>query len=295
MSLPEGPGPRTVLDFLRRASDYLVSKGIPTPRLDAEVLLAHLLGARRLDLYLEHERPLSPGEVEAYRDLVKRRGSRVPVAYLTGEKEFFSLKFRVSPSVLIPRPETEVLVEEALAIAREREAGGEGILAADVGTGSGCIAVSLAKSVPSARVVATDRSGAALALARENAAMHGVSSRVGFLLADGLEPFRDASFDLVLSNPPYVDPSGKESLPPEVRDHEPAEALFAPPGDPLGVSRTIAREALRCLAPAGAFLLEIGAGTREAVEAMLRETGFGRIEFRRDLAGLDRLARSHAV
>ncbi|HET6203443.1 MAG TPA: peptide chain release factor N(5)-glutamine methyltransferase [Planctomycetota bacterium] len=295
MSRSGGEGPRTLLEFVLRASAYLAARGIPSARLDAEVLLAHVLGVRRLDLYLEHGRSLAAGEVEAYRAVVRRRGDRVPVAYLTGEREFFSLRFRVSPDVLIPRPETEILVEEALAIARGRAAAGETTLAADVGTGSGCIAVALARGVPSARVVATDRSGPALALARENASAHGVLGRVAFARADLLEAFQGRSLDLVVSNPPYVDPAERGSLPPEVRDHEPAEAVFAPAGDPLALVRALAAGAARALRPGGVLLLEIAAGTRAAVEAELLRAGLGGISFRRDLAGIDRVARSDAV
>src|SRR5262249_6399154 len=162
--------------------------------------------------------------------------------------------------VLIPRPETEILVEEALEFVRGREATGAPTLAADVGTGSGCVAISVARGVPSLRVVATDRSAPALALARENASAHGVAGRVAFARMDFLEAFRERTLDLVLSNPPYVDPAGRASLPPEVRDHEPAEALFAPEGDPLGCVREVGAGAARALRPRGVLLLEIAAG-----------------------------------
>ncbi len=286
--------PRTVLEFLLRASAFLANRGVPSARLDAEVLLAHVLGIRRLDLYLDHERRLAPGEVDAYRDLLRRRGERAPVAHLTGEREFFGLRFRVSPAVLVPRPETEGLVEEALSFLRGWEAEGRGAVAADVGTGSGCVAVALARGIPSVRILATDRSSAALAVARENARAHGVERRVRFARADFLEAVLDRSLDLVVSNPPYVDPAGKDALPPEVRDHEPPEALFVPAADPLAFVRALATGAARVLRPGGLLLLEIAAGSREGVEAELLRSGLREPSFRRDLAGLDRIARSGA-
>ncbi len=286
--------PRTILEFLLRASAFLGNRGVPSARLDAEILLAHVLGVRRLDLYLEHERRLAPREVDAYRELLRRRGEREPVGYLTGEREFFGLRIRVSPAVLVPRPETEGLVEEALAFLRGREAEGRSTLAADVGTGSGCVAVALARGIPSLRIVATDRSAAALAVARENARAHGVERRVRFARADFLEAILDRRLDLVVSNPPYVDPSGKDALPREVRDHEPPEALFVPSGDPLAFVRALARGAARTLRPGGVLLLEIAAGSREGVEAELLRSGLRGISSRRDLAGFERIVRSEA-
>jgi release factor glutamine methyltransferase len=280
--------PRTVLEFLARAREFLAAKGIESARLDAEVLLAHVLRTSRVELYLRFERPLEPAEVEEFRELLRRRARRAPVAYLTGEKEFYSLSMRVGPAVLVPRPETEVLVEEAIRIAREGRVPRP--LAADVGTGSGAIAVAFAVHVPVARVIASDRSEAALGLAAANASRHGVADRVRLVQGHFLDPFPSTPiFDLVLANPPYVDPREKGRLPPEVAEHEPPEALYSPPGDPLHATREIASEARARLRPEGALLLEAGAGTARSVVDALRALGYAAFSTRNDLSGIERV------
>lgn len=239
----------TLLEVLRRATGYLEQHGSGSPRLDAELLLAHALGVRRLDLYLQFERPLADPELAPYRELVARRAQGEPVAYLVGRKEFMRLDFEVTPDVLVPNPDTEPLVVRAIARARER---GGPLRAADVGTGSGCIAVAIAHYVPGAAVCATDISPAALAVARRNAERLGVGERVAFAEGSLLEPAA-GPFDLVCANLPYL-PSGGE-LPPEVLA-QPRQALF---GGPRGSELVVAllEQAVAKLAPAGAVLAEI--------------------------------------
>src|SRR5688572_6805925 len=217
--------PRTVREMLARGRDFLAKKGVEEARREAEWLVAHALGQSRLELFLALDRPLQRAEVQAARELFVRRGRREPTAYVTGKREFYGREFRVGPGVLVPRPETELLVDRA----RVRLAGRSQARVVDVGTGSGCLAVTLALECPGVEVVAIDASARALEYARENAARLGAA--VEFLLGDGLDPFA-GSFDLLVSNPPYVDPSQRDTLAPEVREHEPAEALFAPAGDP---------------------------------------------------------------
>ncbi len=205
---------------MKLATGHLEKHGSASPRLDAEVLLAHALGARRIDLYMQFERPLTEPERARYRELTARRAKGEPVAYLVGHKEFMALDFEVTPAVLIPNPDTEVLVQRAVAIARER--GGQ-TRAADVGTGSGCIAIALAHYAPGVEVWAGDVSREALAVAARNVARHGLESRVHLVEGDLLEPF-DGEFDLICANLPYVNADVR--LPADVRA-QPAGALFA--------------------------------------------------------------------
>jgi len=277
--------PRTVLDFLNRSRRFLEGKRIESARLEAEILLAHVLGCRRLDLYLAYDRALAAGEVDRYRDLVTARAQRVPTAYLTGRREFLGLEFTVTRDVLIPRPETELLAEEALEFLRGREAA----RVVDVGTGSGCLAVTLAVRRPDLGVDAVDRSRAALAVARANAERHGVLGRVRFVEGDLLEPFRGAPWDAVVSNPPYVAEADAGSLPEEVREHEPAAALFGGP-DGLAVLRRLVDGSAAVLRREGALIVEVGAGQGGSVSALLEEAG-GYLDVRRrkDFAGIERI------
>lgn len=217
----------TVGRLLQWTTGYLKDRQADSPRLDAEVLLAEALGCRRIDLYTAFDQ--QPGEAARtkFRGLVRRRAQGTPVAYLVGRREFYSLDFRVTPEVLIPRPETELLVVTLLDLARARPPGGP-IRIADVGTGSGIIAVCAAKHLPACRVTAIDISPAALRIARANAAEHGVGERIEWLESDlfaAVEPGR--RFDFIVSNPPYVGSAGLETLAPDVRQHEPQAALLA--------------------------------------------------------------------
>jgi release factor glutamine methyltransferase len=252
-----------VREILARAAAFLEQKGVEAPRREAELLLAHALELDRLRLYLDLERPLSDAELAAARALVVRRGRREPTAYLTGRREFYGRAFRVGPGVLIPRPETELLIDRARAFAATRG----GLRIADVGTGSGCLAVTLALELPGSEVFAVDCEPRALEFARANAEHLG--AQVTFMEGDGCVPLTGA-FDLVVSNPPYVDPAARAELAPEVREYEPSSALFAPAGDPDYWVKRLLREGLVRLAPGGLLLVELG-----AAQAVRRATWTG--------------------
>ncbi len=238
----------TLIEVLRRATGYLEQHGSSSPRLDAEVLMAHALGLRRLDLYLQFERPLDEAELQPCRELIARRGRGEPVAYLVGHKEFMKLDFTVTSDVLVPNPDTETLVVRAIELLRER--GGKARLA-DVGTGSGCIAISIAYYVPEVVVVASDVSPAALAVARANAARLGVAGRVEFVEGSLMEPL-EGDFDLVCANLPYL-PSAAD-LPAEVRAQPPLALFAGERGSEL--VGALLEQAVGRLRPGGAVLAE---------------------------------------
>lgn len=267
--------PWTIGRLLQWTTGFLKERGSESPRLDAEVLLARALGCRRIELYTRFEE--EPGETEraAYRALVKQRSEGKPVAYLVGRREFYSLDFLVTPDVLIPRPETEFLVVGLLDAAQRRTAaGGDAECAvADVGTGSGVLAVVAALKLPQARVTAIDRSPAALEVARSNAAAHRVVDRIEFVESDlfaRVEPGR--RFDFVVSNPPYVATAEMAELPRDVRDFEPHAALEAGPRGTEVVERLIPQAAER-LVPGGGLFVEISPQLHEAVSRLLRDSG----------------------
>jgi len=269
----------TLMEFLRWTADFFKQHGVPQARLDAEVLLAHVLGCSRMDLYLAFDKPLGEADRARYRELVRRRAKeRVPVAYLTGQREFWSLPFRVTPDALIPRPETETLVRVAADLKPAR--------ALEIGVGSGCIAAALARELPSVEIVACDVSLAALALARENLAALGVLERVTLIEASQLGAVA-GGFDLVLSNPPYVASGELAGLAPELH-HEPRVALDGGP-DGLDVIRQLCAEAPARLARPGAIAFEVGAGQAPAVAELLRATGAAEVESFLDLAGIARV------
>ncbi|HEX6886323.1 MAG TPA: peptide chain release factor N(5)-glutamine methyltransferase [Planctomycetota bacterium] len=238
-------------ELLARGREFLERKGVEEPRREAEWLAAHALGLSRLQVFLALDRPLESAEVAAARALFVRRGRREPTAYVTGAREFYGREFRVGPGVLVPRPETELLVDRA----RARLAGRAGARVVDVGTGSGCLAITLALECPGTRVAAVDSSARALEYARANAQRLG--AEVEFHLGDALAPIAPG-FDLLVSNPPYVDPAVAASLAPEVREHEPPEALFAPPGEPDHWARHLLRAGAEGAAPGAFLLIELG-------------------------------------
>jgi release factor glutamine methyltransferase len=275
----------SVLELLRWTTTYLADRGLENARLNAELLLAGALRLKRLDLYLQYDRPLAAEELAEFKQRLKRRALREPLQYIDGVAAFRELLLKVDRRVLIPRPETEVLVEAVLGWARGREA----LHAVDVGTGSGAIALALATEGPFARVVAVDVQEDALALARENHAAAAPDSPVEFRPGDLLAPVRGERFDVVVSNPPYVRDDERTGLEPEVRDWEPARALFAGP-DGLEVVRRLATDAPAVLRPGGLLALEVGAGQPAAVAALLRESGrWAEPRVLRDLAGRDRI------
>jgi release factor glutamine methyltransferase len=270
----------TPLKLIAWTQDFLARKGADAPRLTAELLLAHALSCDRVRLYLDFDKPLGEPELARFRDLVRRRAEGEPTAYLLGRKEFFGRPFRVDPRVLVPRPETELLVETALAALPE---GGRAL---DLCTGSGCVAVSLALGRSGARVVATDLSEDALALARENAAALGavVELATGDLWSAVHGPER---FHVVASNPPYVPTKELAGLSPEVR-REPCMALDGGE-DGLAVLRRIVEGAPAWLEPGGTLVVEMHESHERSLPALCLAAGFARAEARRDLAGLPRL------
>ena len=274
----------TVLDLLRWTTDHFTSRGIDTARLDAEVLLAYALECDRLRLYLEYEKPVEEPERAQFRELVQRRADeRIPVALLTGTREFWSLSFEVTPDVLVPRPETETLVTAALERLPDAEAE---LRVLDVGTGSGAVALALATERPKARVVATDLSAAALALAGRNAERLGLADRVAFAEGDLFEPLTGERFDLVISNPPYIGRGEADSLAPELR-HEPESALYAG-ADGLEVLRRLVAEASDHLEAGGVLALEIDPRQAPALLELCGAAGWRDVRTHRDLAGRER-------
>jgi release factor glutamine methyltransferase len=275
----------TVAEALALATSRLGEAGVLSAGPDAELLLRHVLGWDRATLYAEARAPLPSPAEDRFFSLIGERGRRRPLQHLTGKQAFWGREFRVGPDVLIPRPETEILVEAALVRLR----GVESPLIIDVGTGSGCIALSLALERPDAEVHATDISAAALAVARENALRLGLQDRVRFREGDLLEPVRSLTrpVHLVVSNPPYVDPGEADALPPEVRDHEPAVALFPGP-DPYRVYRRLAPAAAALLRPGGGLLLEIGRGMEVEVTRLLGEADLRVQRVIPDLQGIAR-------
>ena len=270
----------TVQEAVAASTEFLTRKGVPSPRVDAEHLVAHGLGVTRLDLYLQYDRRLTEEEQAACRELVRRRGTREPLAYILGEWGFRRLTLKVDERALIPRPETEVVVERCL-LALE----GTGAPAViDVGTGTGAIALAIADERPDALVTAIDLSEDALALAVENAAHTGLADRVRLLRHDVSGGLPDGPYDLVVSNPPYVDPEELEKLQPEVRDWEPHAALVG-----HGLTEAIARAAQAALVPGGALVLEVAEGSAGAVTELLEALGYADVVATADLAGRDRV------
>ena len=263
----------TVIEILKLSEEYLAKHGIPDARRNAELLASHVLGKSRLDLYLEHERPLDDEEVRNMRAALAQRKNRKPIQYIFGEAEFYGLPFEVDPSVLVPRPETELLVEKTLSALKETKAGKAVVY--EIGTGSGCISVSVAKNFDNCCIYASDISTEALKIASGNAAKNGVSERIEFLLGHDLKPFRDAGApqaDLVVSNPPYVPRAELRNLEPEVRDYEPTKALDGGP-DGLDVIRQIIDQAPGAMGAGGTLLLEIGIGQSRAVTDYINSSG----------------------
>jgi release factor glutamine methyltransferase len=280
--------PETALAYLELAAKFFAGRGVATARLDAELLLAEVLGTDRVGVYLRFDRPLGRAEVNAYRVLVKRRGDGEPVAHLTGRREFWSRSFVVTPDVLVPRPETELVVERALAAVDAAGARARPLRVLDLGTGSGILAVTLAAELPNAEVTAVDVSPAALAIAERNAAAVGVQARVRFLPSDWTAALgSDERFELVVGNPPYVPSGDIAGLAPEVR-REPVLALDGGL-DGLAAYRRIAADAVRVLAAGGTLVVEVGAGQAPAVAALLAEAGLAPVGRFADLAGIERV------
>lgn len=267
---------KRMLDWMK--ADF-ASRGIETARLDAEILVAHALGLERIAIYLDLDRPLTPAELDGVRALVQRRRKFEPIAYLVGYRDFYKHRFEVTPAVLIPRPDTETLVEVAL----ERAPDDARIV--DLCTGSGCVAISVAAERREAQVAATDVSPEALEVARRNAER--LEVRVDFREGDLFAGLR-GPFDLVLANPPYLRPDEREELAPDVRDHEPGLALFAG-SEGTEWHATIAEQAQAKLETDGILAMEVGFDQADAVEAILRDLGYESIGSHQDLGGVRRV------
>jgi release factor glutamine methyltransferase len=286
------PAEWTILALIEWTTGYFRKHKIDSPRLDAEVLLAHSLGLRRIDLYLRYDQPLSADELAVFRAIVRRRAAREPVAYITGEREFWGLTLAVDRHVLSPRPETERLVEVALEFL-EQAPSGRTPWALDLGTGSGCIALALAHAFPSLQVVATDLSLRALAVARGNLARHRLDDRVHLAAGRDLDmiDYRGAGFDLIVCNPPYIPSADIDGLEPEIKDHEPRRALDGG-ADGLAVYRRIVPAAGRRLRPGGGLILEIGWDQGPAVTRLAQDSGlFAEYACIADYGGHDRVVR----
>lgn len=281
----------TIQKLLNWMTAYFTQKQLDSPRLSAELLLCHVLGLQRIELYTLHDRVVQQPQLGQLRDLVKRAAEHEPIAYLVGRCEFYSLSLKITPDCLIPRPETELLVEKAVEFLRRRPAPRQAL---DLGTGSGCIAVALAKNCKDLRLTAVDISEAALAVAAENIRRYNLEDSARLLCGNLYEPLIEEldrpSFDLIVSNPPYVSDAEYEKLAPNVKNYEPKQALCGGP-DGLEFHRRILEQAGRFLKPHGAVMLEIGYEQGPTVKKMFEECGlFACVEIHKDLAQKDRIA-----
>lgn len=275
-----------VIDLIQWTTEYFERHDIPTPRLDAELLLGHLLQKSRSQLYLHFEMPVFPEHLSTFRELVKKRAAHTPLSYLTNHKEFLSLDFYVDLRVLIPRPETEVLVETILKVQKEP------CRLIDIGTGSGAIAISLAVNCPEWEIAATDISAEVLEVAQKNALAHNCTNRLTFLHGDLFEPLKalpKPHFDWIVSNPPYVGTNEYHTLPPDVRDYEPEIALFAG-CDGLDIIRRILAGAPQFLNPGGKLSLEIGHNHSHNVQDLIQSnSAYRECQVIKDYSGIERV------
>lgn len=286
-----GPSePWTIIRLIRWTAEYLAGKGAEQARLDAEVLLADLLGLSRVQLYLNFDRPLEPPELAGFRERVRRRAAREPVAYITGRKEFYSLDLAVDRRVMIPRPETEHLVEEAVRLARSRWPESEELKIVDLGTGCGAVAVALASELGQARLWALDISEPALEVARANIEAHGLADRISLVQGDLLAPLSEQGpFHLIAANLPYVPRPAWAELSVETRDYEPRTALDGGE-DGLELIGRAAAQTRGLLGPGGALLLEIWPANAAAVQDLGLGLDYAEVRIVPDLAGWDRVA-----
>jgi len=278
-----------VREVLNQASQEIERQGIPSARLDAEILLCHFLETDRAGLYRAPEKSLSSDQLCGFAKWIARRRQGEPVAYILNRKEFWALLLEVNDRVLVPRPDTEVLVEEALACAAGKE--NQELRILEIGTGSGAVAVALATELPSVWIVATDISGDALAVAVRNARRHGVEEKISFVLGDIFAPL-SGYFDIILSNPPYISAAEFGDLPREIRQYEPPEALIGG-WEGTDFHRRLIEQGASYLRKGGSLLMEIGAGQRPSIEGMLRAfPDYEAVGFRKDYGGLDRVVRA---
>jgi release factor glutamine methyltransferase len=280
----------TVLSLIQKSTAFFTEKGVGEAKLSAEYLLAHVLRQKRLQLYLRFDQPVAEEELSEYRSLVRRRLSHEPLQYIIGSTEFYGMEYAVNPDVLIPRPETEHLIDVVLDL-HKSELLRPDIRILDIGTGSGAIAVTLAAQLKNATVTATDISEAALEVARRNAAAHEVSGRIDFIandIFDGQIAADATAFDLIVSNPPYIAEAEIATLQPEVRDFEPRIAA-TDGADGLRFYYRIAERIAELLVPGGLAVVEIGHGQSEAVRGIFKDAGMRDISVQKDYAGIDRV------
>jgi len=280
----------TIIEAIHNAASLLSAAGIANARLDAEVLLAHIIKKDRVWLITHRDEVLDDEQQRAFAEVIRRRTGREPLQHIMGSQEFWGLEFMVTPDVLIPRPETEHIIEAALAIVQDRNSP---VRIIDLCTGSGCIAVSLAKELAAARIIATDASEKALAVARENSRRHGVAERIRFLQGDLFGPLEELDLrgqvDILVSNPPYVLAGNLSTLQPEVRDYEPQMALIAGP-EGTEIAIRIIRTAPEYLKQNGALIMEMGMGQSEALmRAVAATSAYAGPDILKDLAGINRV------
>ncbi|MBK9099710.1 MAG: peptide chain release factor N(5)-glutamine methyltransferase [bacterium] len=276
----------TVLEAIKLSTEYLSKKGIDSPRINAELLLADVIKCKRLDLYLTFDRPLAEEELNKYRELIKRRAGFEPLQYITGTVEFYGLELKINPSVLIPRPETELLVENILNIfSKEAD-----LNILDIGTGSGNIPITLAYHLPKAQIIATDINAEALILAKENASKYNLSDRIRFMQHDILKEDMDKfpEFDLVVSNPPYVSLESFSSLQKEIKDYEPKTAV-TDGSDGLSFYRVIVQKASPKIKEGGKLFFEMAQGQYDDVKDLMIKNNFSHIEVVKDYQNIERI------
>lgn len=287
-----GP-PWTILKLLRWTTVYFQDRIPENPRMDAEIILAHTLGCRRLDLYLHHDQPLDENELTRFRKLIKRRANREPTAYILGYKEFWSLRLKVTPAVLIPRPDTECLVETVLQAMSRQQFSSSPCRLLELGVGSGAISIALAKEQPELDIIASDRSPAAVYVAHHNARQHHLDHRIHFFAGDWLDALKGSArlFDFIVSNPPYIASRDIRELAPEIANHEPVEALDGGP-DGMKYIATLIQSASDCLKPGGYLVLEIGYDQKFLVETVAQGCPqYDEVLFQKDYAGHHRVVR----
>jgi release factor glutamine methyltransferase len=276
----------TILESIKLSTEFLENKGIESPRINAELMLAKILNCKRLDLYLSFDRPLNEHETDLYREFIRRRSKFEPLQYILGSVEFYGLEFKVDKSVLIPRPETEILIETILNSVEKNSS----ISILDIGTGSGIIAVCLAKYLTFSLITATDSSESALVVAKENAELNGVEMQIDFKLSDIFSDPENTEnqYDIIVSNPPYISVEEYRKLEPELRLHEPQSAL-TDNSDGLNFFKTITAKSKVLLKKGGKLFFEVGQGQSKNVFDILREEGFSNIKTKKDYQDIERV------
>ncbi len=276
----------TVLEAINKSTDFLQKKGIDSARTNAELLLASILKCKRLDLYLKFDRPLDESEISAYREFIRRRSTFEPLQYITGSVEFFNLELKVNPDVLIPRPETELLVETVVEVIKDKS----DISILDIGTGSGAIAISLANKLTKSKITAIDISEKSLSLAKENTVKYKLQDTIDFIQFDIVKDDLTilGKFNIIVSNPPYVSADEYKNLQREIRDYEPAEAV-TDFGDGFRFYEVIAEKSKLILTENGLLFFELEANSCKTVKNILLKNNFGDIKTVKDYSGINRI------